>query len=74
MVHSGYEASAVNDAIAHPIKAAITAMRGMRTEGPMVTEIPLHAQRPAQYMFERQVKEQMVRMHTAEPKKQAAGR
>ena len=28
----------------------------------------------AQYMFERQVKEQMVRMHTAEPKKQAAGR
>jgi hopanoid biosynthesis associated radical SAM protein HpnH len=74
MVHSGFEATAVNDAIAHPIKAAITAVRGMRTEGPMVPEIPLHAQRPAQYMFERQVKEQMVRMHTAEPKKQAAGR
>jgi len=57
-----------------PIKAAITAVRGMRMEGPMVPEIPLHAQRPAQYMFERQVKEQMVRMHTAEPKKQAAVR
>ncbi len=46
----------------------------MRTDGPMVPEIPLHAQRPAQYMFERQVKEQLVRMHTTEPKKQAAAR
>ena len=74
MVHSGYEATAVNDAVAHPIKAAITAMRGMRTTGPMVSEIPLHAQRPAQYMFERQVKEQLAQMHSAEPLKKAAGR
>jgi hopanoid biosynthesis associated radical SAM protein HpnH len=74
MVHSGYEATAVNDAVAHPIKAAITAMRGMRTTGPMVSEIPLHAQRPAQYMFERQVKEQLAQMHSAVPLKKAAGR
>ena len=74
MVHSGYEATAVNDAVAHPIKAAITAMRGMRTTGPMVPEIPLQAQRPAQYMFERQVKEQLAQMHSAEPLKKAAGR
>ena len=45
MVHSGFEATAVNDAVAHPLKAAITAVRGVRTEGPMVPEIPLHAQR-----------------------------
>jgi hypothetical protein len=74
MVHSGYEATAVNDAVAHPIKAAITAMRGVRTTGPMVPEIPLHAQRQAQYMFERQVKEQLAQMHSAEPLKKAAGR
>jgi len=74
MVHSGYEATAVNDAVAHPIKAAITAMRGVRTAGPMVPEIPLQAQRPAQYMFERQVKEQLDQMHSAEPLKKAAGR
>ena len=74
MVHSGYEASAVNDAVAHPIKAAITAIRGVRTQGPMVLEIPLHAQRPAQYMFERQVKEQLAQMHSAGPVKKAATR
>jgi len=74
MVHSGYEATAVNDAVAHPIKAAITAMRGVRTTGPMVPEIPLQAQRQAQYMFERQVKEQLAQMHSAEPLKKAAGR
>ena len=74
MVHSGYEASAVNDAVAHPIKAAITAIRGVRTQGPMVPEIPLHAQRPAQYMFERQVKEQLAQMHSAGPVKKAATR
>jgi hypothetical protein len=40
----------------------------------MVPEIPLQAQRPAQYMFERQVKEQLDQMHSAEPLKKAAGR
>jgi hypothetical protein len=40
----------------------------------MVSEIPLHAQRPAQYMFERQVKEQLAQMHSAGPVKKAATR
>ena len=55
MVHSGYEATAVQDAIAHPVKALQVALRGVRTEGPMAPEIPLDRQRPAQYVFSRHV-------------------
>jgi len=55
MVHSGYEATAVQDAIAHPVKALQVALRGVRTEGPMAPEIPLERQRPAQFVFSRHV-------------------
>src|SRR5436305_13482410 len=55
MVHSGYEATAVQDAIAHPMKAVQVALRGVRTDGPMAPEIPLDRQRPAQYVFSRPV-------------------
>jgi hopanoid biosynthesis associated radical SAM protein HpnH len=40
MVHCGFEPTAVNDAVAHPFKAAIRSLRGPRTEGPMVPELP----------------------------------
>jgi hopanoid biosynthesis associated radical SAM protein HpnH len=55
MVHSGYEATAVNDAVRHPMKAFAVSMRGVRTEGPMAPEIPLGGQRPAQYVFSQHV-------------------
>ena len=45
MVHSGYEATAVVDSVHHPMKAAVVALRGVRTEGEMAPEIPLD--RPA---------------------------
>ena len=35
MVHSGYEATAVKDAIANPLKALGVSLRGVRTEGEM---------------------------------------
>ena len=38
MAHCGYEPTAVDDMLAHPIKALITSIRGPRTEGPMVEE------------------------------------
>ena len=38
MVHCGFEPTAVNDAVANPLKAAWVALRGPRTEGPMVAE------------------------------------
>jgi hopanoid biosynthesis associated radical SAM protein HpnH len=55
MVHSGYEATAVNDAVRHPLKAFAVSVRGVRTEGPMAPEIPLGGQRPAQYVFSQHV-------------------
>ncbi len=55
MVHSGFEATAVNDTVAHPIKALKVAMRGIRTEGPMAPELSIANQRPAEYVFAKHV-------------------
>ncbi|MGH6995498.1 MAG: adenosyl-hopene transferase HpnH [Stellaceae bacterium] len=65
MVHSGYEATAVVDAVKHPLKALGIAMRGVKTEGEMTPEINLDKQRPAQYVFSRHVEEAMERIDTA---------
>ena len=62
MVHSGYEATAVTDAVRHPLKALAVSVRGVRTEGPMAPEIPLSRQRPAQYVFSRHVEEERARI------------
>jgi hopanoid biosynthesis associated radical SAM protein HpnH len=38
MAHCGYEATAVEDTLAHPIKALLSTIRGPKTEGDMVPE------------------------------------
>jgi hopanoid biosynthesis associated radical SAM protein HpnH len=38
MLHSGFEPTAVNDTLAHPLKALSVYIRGPRTDGPMVEE------------------------------------
>ena len=43
MVHSGYEATAVADTFAHPLKALGVSLRGVRTDGPMAPDIPRQA-------------------------------
>jgi hopanoid biosynthesis associated radical SAM protein HpnH len=55
MVHSGYEASAVLDTIAHPLAAAKVALAGVRTGGPMAPDLALDSQRPAQFVHARHV-------------------
>lgn len=40
MAHCGYEPTAVNASLNHPLKALLTALRGPRTEGPMAPELP----------------------------------
>ncbi|MCZ6665648.1 MAG: adenosyl-hopene transferase HpnH [Gammaproteobacteria bacterium] len=40
MVHSGYEATAVNDTFRNPLKALKVFLRGPRTDGPMAPEVP----------------------------------
>jgi len=56
MVHCGFEATAVADTAAHPLKALGVFMRGIRTDGEMAPEIPLDNQRPAEFVFEGLVK------------------
>jgi hopanoid biosynthesis associated radical SAM protein HpnH len=57
MVHCGYEPTAVMDTVARPWKALQVMLKGVRTEGAMAREIDLSQQRPAEYVFEKQVKE-----------------
>jgi hopanoid biosynthesis associated radical SAM protein HpnH len=47
MAHCGYEGTAVNDALAHPLKALRVSLRGPRTEGPMAPELPILYDRAA---------------------------
>jgi hopanoid biosynthesis associated radical SAM protein HpnH len=73
MVHCGYEATAVNDAVANPLKALGIALRGVRTEGEMAPEIALDRQRPAQYVFSRHVEQQVEKIHQREREASLAG-
>jgi hopanoid biosynthesis associated radical SAM protein HpnH len=52
MVHCGYEATAVNHTLAHPLKALKVLLKGIETEKPMAPEISLANQRPAEFIFE----------------------
>ena len=56
MVHCGYEPTAVNDTISHPLKALKVFMKGIDTEKPMAPEIPLDNQRPAEFVFDGLIK------------------
>jgi hopanoid biosynthesis associated radical SAM protein HpnH len=56
MVHCGYESTAVNDVVRHPLKALGVFLKGIDTEKPMVPEISLDNQRPAEFVFEGLVK------------------
>jgi hopanoid biosynthesis associated radical SAM protein HpnH len=71
MVHCGYEASAVVDTVRRPWKAAAVAMFGVKTTGPMAPEISLANQRPAEFVFSRNVAQKLaeIRETTPDPKK-----
>ncbi|HXP77116.1 MAG TPA: adenosyl-hopene transferase HpnH [Stellaceae bacterium] len=72
MVHSGYEATAVVDAVKRPLRALGVALSGIRTEGTMAEEIPLERQRPAEYVFSRHVEQAMTRLEHKRPERQAS--
>ena len=60
-------------ALGNPLKALWTAIRGIRTDGPMAPEISLDRQRPAQFVFSRHV-EQMLKDIKGKPQPTAAVR
>jgi hopanoid biosynthesis associated radical SAM protein HpnH len=71
MVHSGFEATAVVDAVKRPWKALAVQMRGPRTEGDFAPEIDLSKQRPADYVFSRHVEKTMAEIAHEPPKRGA---
>jgi len=72
MAHCGYEPTAAADALANPLKAAWIALRGPRTDGPMAPEIPLAAQRPAEFIWDKQVHDFMSEVHDDKAKTAAS--
>jgi hopanoid biosynthesis associated radical SAM protein HpnH len=73
MAHCGYEATAADATIGNPIRALLQTLRGIRTKGPMAPEIPLDAQRPADYVHTNIVQVQLTKAGQAEgPSSQAA--
>jgi hypothetical protein len=71
MVHSGFEASAVTDTMRRPWVAAKVALFGPRIEGPMAPDIPLDKQRPAEYVFSRNVAQKLSEIK-AQPRPEKA--
>jgi hopanoid biosynthesis associated radical SAM protein HpnH len=72
MAHCGYEATAAEAMLRHPLQAIKVALLGPRTDGPMAPEISLEGQRPAQYMFSDQVQLRLSEIRTAEAEQKAA--
>jgi len=74
MVHSGFEATAVQDAVRHPLKAFAVNRLGAKMDGAMAPEIPLAHQRPAQYVFSRHVDQKLseIRVTQARTKESTA--
>jgi hopanoid biosynthesis associated radical SAM protein HpnH len=65
MAHCGYEPTAAHASLSNPFSALWTALRGVRTSGPMAPEISLENQRPAQFVFSRHVDKMLHDIHEA---------
>jgi hypothetical protein len=72
MAHCGYEPTAADAMMKHPLKALAVAWRGIKTKGPMAPEIPMENQRPAQYVFDSQVQLTVSQMRANEAREKAA--
>jgi hypothetical protein len=68
MVHSGFEASAVQDMVKHPLKALSVTLRGVRTEGPMAPDISIANQRPAKEFFSGHVEKKLAEIRAKNPR------
>jgi hopanoid biosynthesis associated radical SAM protein HpnH len=62
MVHCGYEATAVTEAVTRPWKMFGVEMFGIKTKGKMTPDLPLDKQRPAEYVFSSHVQNAMAKL------------
>ncbi|TAM34329.1 MAG: adenosyl-hopene transferase HpnH [Burkholderiaceae bacterium] len=67
MVHCGYEATAVNDTLAHPLRALGVTLRGIRTQGAMAPEVSFEHQRPAARVYSRHSQGRVSELHEQNP-------
>ena len=73
MVHCGFEPSAVAHAVKNPLAALKVALFGVETEKPMVPDISLANQRPAEYAYSAHVEDKLNEiLETEKGAKQAA--
>jgi hopanoid biosynthesis associated radical SAM protein HpnH len=72
MAHCGYEPTAADAMMKHPLSAAMIGLFGVKTEGPMAPEIDMSQQRPAQYIFDGQVQQKLSEIRTNEASEKAA--
>jgi phage-related protein len=63
MAHCGYEASAVTDVFANPLKALSVALKGPKTEGEMAEEIDISKSRGPDFFHDTHVSEMMKKLH-----------
>ena len=72
MVHCGYEATAVADTLANPLKALRVWIQGVNTEKSMAPEISLKNQRKAEFIFEDVIQTMSERVATQKQRDDAA--
>lgn len=72
MVHSGFEATAVNDAVKNPLKAWRVGRRGSRLDGPFAEDIPLDKARPAKYGVSHHVDDYLDELRQRDAKNRSA--
>ncbi len=72
MAHCGYEATAADVMMKHPLEAMAIAIRGVKTEGEMAPEINMDNQRPAKYVFDSNVQLTLSDMRANEAREKAA--
>jgi hypothetical protein len=73
MVHSGFEATAVTDALRSPWKLLKLSLFGVKTDGSMAPEIPLNKQRPAEFVFSRHVEQRLAAIEKDEAEARSKG-
>lgn len=67
MVHCGFEGTAAADSMRRPVEFLKVALGGVKTEGPMVTDVDLSKARKAEDRHEEQVKAEMERIKAEDP-------
>jgi hypothetical protein len=71
MAHCGYEPTAAQAMMDHPLKALMLGVRGIKTDGAMAPEIDMSHQRPAEYVFDGQVQLRLSEIRANEAREKA---